>query len=65
MKIKSVGWLVSGVLGLLYLVRLMVLKDGIPEHVGFFETYFAVFVIAFGFYKGVEFTDSKESSVSG
>lgn len=64
MKIKSVTWLVAGVLGLLYQVYLIVLNDGLPEHVGFFETYFALFVIGLGLYNGIEFKGSQESSVS-
>ncbi len=54
----------SGVLGLLYQVYLVVLNDGLPEHAGFFETYFALFVIGFGLYNGIEFKGVEESSVS-
>ncbi|EGQ8547990.1 hypothetical protein GOZ71_06570, partial [Vibrio parahaemolyticus] len=55
MKIKNFAYLAVGILGLLFLSGFLMLNQGTLERVGFFETYFALFVIAYCFYKGVDF----------
>ncbi|EJC6974811.1 hypothetical protein AB8I23_004206 [Vibrio alginolyticus] len=60
MKIKNFAYLAVGILGLLFLSGFLMLNQGTLERVGFFETYFALFVIAYCFYKGVDFQRKRE-----
>ncbi|EJE4724728.1 hypothetical protein ASL83_003496 [Vibrio parahaemolyticus] len=53
MEIKNIAYLVSGILGLLFLSGVLIFNHGLPEYIGFVETYFALFVIAFSFSKAV------------
>lgn len=55
MKIKSLTYFLSGVFGVLFISGSVLLNHELPEYIGFPEVYFALFITAYCFYKGVEY----------